>query len=157
MLFQRDTLLSSACKTLRRANMKLGIWGQPPAVLYLQIWSGRVQLALPLTDGIVEEKWRQGDVKNPFAHPRMLISDFELAVSALKGIIEKAGPLPKLKRPVILFHLMEKHEGGVSAIEERVFSELAQALGARAGYPYVGPVIGPQDAQDVVSELESSS
>ena len=77
-------------------------------------------------------------VSNPFKHPRSFVADFFLAEKIIQhGVFEvhksRVRPAPR-----IIMHQLEKVEGGLTNIEERVLRELAVAAGAREVVIYLG-------------------
>ena len=71
-------------------------------------------------------------ILNPFSHPRLLVNDFQVAEKVLTYGVRQ---LHKNKwfapSPRVIFQPMEKLEGGVTTIEERVYRELCLGAGAR--------------------------
>ncbi|HEY7885580.1 MAG TPA: hypothetical protein VIC08_11615, partial [Cellvibrionaceae bacterium] len=71
-------------------------------------------------------------ISNPFSHPRLLVNDFQIAETVLRYGVRQ---LHKNKwfapSPRVIFQPMEKLEGGITTIEERVFRELCLGAGAR--------------------------
>lgn len=78
-------------------------------------------------------------VVNPFDHPRLLVHDFIAAEKVLQHgfqVLHKArffSPSPR-----VIFHPMEKLEGGVTGIEERLYREMCLGAGAREVALYFG-------------------
>ena len=85
-------------------------------------------------------------VINPFSHPRVLFSDFEVAEKLLQHIIrslnEKKYFAPS---PVLVIQPMEKTEGGLTMIEKRAFRELGFGAGARDVVLYQGKELSVYD------------
>jgi rod shape-determining protein MreB len=79
------------------------------------------------------------DVTNPFAHPRLLVADFQksekILMHAVREVCAKKLFPPS---PRVVIHPMEKLEGGLTDIELRVFRELCIGAGAREVFVYVG-------------------
>lgn len=76
-------------------------------------------------------------VIEPFSHPRLLLADFMAGEKLLQHII--ASQLPRFSlAPKVIFHPMEKVEGGLTYVEERAFKELCLGAGARDCVVYVG-------------------
>ena len=80
-------------------------------------------------------------VQNPFSHTRSFVADFLLAEKVLQyGIFEihksKIRPSPR-----VVMHQLEKTEGGLTGIEERVLRELALGAGAREVVIHLGAKI----------------
>ena len=62
------------------------------------------------------------------ASPRMLVGNFTLSEQELKAGVKSVRR--GLRAPEILVHPMERIEGGVPQVEERVFLELGRGAGA---------------------------
>ncbi|AUI88005.1 rod shape-determining protein MreB [Vibrio azureus] len=81
-------------------------------------------------------------VVNPFSHPRLLISDF---YSAEKLIQHGLRSIQKTKffqpSPRVIMHQLDKLEGGLTHLEDRVLRELAIGSGARDVVVYLGDVL----------------
>lgn len=79
------------------------------------------------------------EVINPFSHPRSFVADFYVAEKLLQHGLHQ---IQKSKffqpAPRIIMHQLEKTEGGLTNIEERVLRELAFSCGARDAVIYVG-------------------
>ncbi|RUO56821.1 rod shape-determining protein [Pseudidiomarina homiensis] len=77
-------------------------------------------------------------IENPFLHTRSFVADFLLAEKVLQyGIFEihksKIRPSPR-----VVMHQLEKTEGGLTGIEDRVLRELALGAGAREVVVHIG-------------------
>ncbi len=78
-------------------------------------------------------------VSNPFAHPRMLVSNFRNAQKVLTHAIRAVHPAQFINpSPLVVMHPLEKLEGGLTEIESRVFQELALGAGSREVRLHVG-------------------
>ncbi|MBI9092949.1 MAG: rod shape-determining protein [Desulfobacterium sp.] len=77
-------------------------------------------------------------VHNGFSHPRVCISDFEIAQATLMHFVRKALNKKILIRPIMVMHPKRDLQGGLSQIEDRAIKELAEAAGARKCYVWVG-------------------
>ncbi len=79
------------------------------------------------------------EVVNPFSHPRLMISNFTYAEKVLLHAIRSLfaarffAPSPR-----VIIHQLEKNEGGLTEVEERVLRELALGAGAREVVVYSG-------------------
>lgn len=79
------------------------------------------------------------DVINPFCHPRSFVADFYVAEKLLQHGLNQLQTSKFFKpAPRIIMHQLEKTEGGLTNIEERVLRELALGSGARDVVIYVG-------------------
>ena len=68
-------------------------------------------------------------VTNPFQHPRSFIADFFLAEKIIQhGVFEIHKSIIR-PSPRIIMHQLEKTEGGLTNIEDRVLRELAVGAG----------------------------
>ncbi len=84
---------------------------------------------------------------SPFTTDRMLIGQFTEAEKTLKSglnkLFEERWFTPK---PNIIIHPLEKTEGGLSQVEERVLLEVAAGAGARRTIVWVGHELSDQEA-----------
>lgn len=134
--------------------------------LYIQIWENRIKISRlgtyekydqePLI-AIKNKKKRKspvvgiGDsvktlgpteydkIVNPFKHPRVLVHDFSAAEKVIQHAVRSLhkgmwGP----PAPRVIFHPMEKLEGGITEIEEKVYRELCMGAGAREALIHIG-------------------
>ncbi|QYK10861.1 rod shape-determining protein [Shewanella mangrovisoli] len=76
---------------------------------------------------------------NPFSHPRMFVASFELAEKLLQYGISQLHTSGFRATPRVIVHQLEKTEGGLTDIEDRVLRELAMGAGAREVVIYLGP------------------
>ncbi|GAA6167489.1 rod shape-determining protein [Sessilibacter corallicola] len=78
-------------------------------------------------------------IVNPFKHPRLLVHDFTVAEKIIMHVFrlihESKIFLPS---PRVIFQPMEKLEGGVTTVEERVYKELCFGAGAREVFIHTG-------------------
>tara|TARA_R110002095_G_scaffold69086_3_gene58815 strand:- start:1877 stop:2263 length:387 start_codon:yes stop_codon:yes gene_type:complete len=66
-----------------------------------------------------------------FTTERLLVGNFSTAESLLRKLVKAAIPKALFtKRPMIVMQPVEKIEGGLSEVEERIFKELALGAGA---------------------------
>lgn len=78
----------------------------------------------------------------PFSSQRLLVGNFTVAETFLKGLIKKVAPSGWFTpSPKILIHPLEMTEGGFSQVEERALLELANQMGARRTLVYDGPIL----------------
>lgn len=71
-------------------------------------------------------------ILNPFSHPRLLVSEFQVAEKVLAYGVKKVHKNRRFPpSPRVIFQPMEKLEGGVTTIEKRVYRELCLGAGAR--------------------------
>ena len=92
--------------------------------------------------------WGASELELPaeasFSHPRTVIGEFTVAELLLKkGVKSVGGFLP----PRVLMHPMEKIEGGLTQIEERVFLEVAYGSGASKGAVWSGAQLRDEDVK----------
>ncbi|WP_247663492.1 rod shape-determining protein [Shewanella sp. MMG014] len=80
-------------------------------------------------------------VSNPFKHPRSFVADFMLAEKILQHGIYQIHKSRIRPAPRIIMHQLEKVEGGLTSIEDRVLRELAAGSGAREVIIYLGSKI----------------
>ncbi|MCV6639018.1 rod shape-determining protein [Candidatus Albibeggiatoa sp. nov. NOAA] len=84
-------------------------------------------------------------VVNPFDHSRSFVASFNYAEKILQYSIHTFCKSRFLRpSPKIVMHQLEKTEGGLTDIEERVLIELAKASGAVEVLVYTGSRINPK-------------
>jgi len=97
-------------------------------------------------------------IVNPFSHPRVLFSDFNVGEKMLQhvfSLLHKHSSLLK-PAPIVVIHPMEKLEGGLTGIEDRAFRELAYGAGAREVHIHQGEPLSIQNFDiSQVSEKET--
>jgi rod shape-determining protein MreB len=86
-----------------------------------------------------EAQGADGEIVNPFKHPRSLVSDFTVAEVILKAFMKKlfAGRL-FVPRPVVVLHPRVNPLGGFTQIEIRALRELAVGAGAAKVFVWRG-------------------
>ena len=87
-------------------------------------------------------------VSNPFQHARSFVSDFFLAEKVIQHGIQTIHKGSFRAAPRVIIHQLEKTEGGLTSIEERVLRELAVGAGAREVLIYLGERINT-DIDDI--------
>ena len=106
-------------------------------VLYVQIFTNRYKIR-----NISSGKDLDLPSAIPFSHPRTVVGEFVVADELLRrGIKSMRGFLP----PRVLVHPMEKVEGGLTQVEERVFLELAYGAGASRAAVWTGQPLGDKE------------
>jgi rod shape-determining protein MreB len=94
------------------------------------------------------------EIVNPFAHPRVLVANFQLAEKLLLWGVKELSNSRIRPAPRLIIHPLEKLEGGLTDIELRVFRELALGCGARAVKIHVGERINTRTLTfDMVQDL----
>lgn len=79
------------------------------------------------------------EIVNPFSHPRSLVADFQVAEKILQhvfSLLHKGSYISP--SPDVIFHPMEKIEGGLTLIEMRAFREMFLGSGAFDTYIHTG-------------------
>jgi rod shape-determining protein MreB len=104
------------------------------SVLYVQVRPDRF-----LVRTITNHKSIERASPAPFSHPRTLVGNFTVADALLKSLIAEAKS--GFLKPDIVIHPMERVEGGLSEVEERVFHELALGAGGSRVVVWVGPAL----------------
>ncbi len=85
-------------------------------------------------------------IVNPFAHPRSLVSDFNVAEQLLKVLLRRLlkrsffAPSPKL-----VMHPLGEPEGGFTQVEIRAFHEMALGAGAFSVIVWEGRPLSDQE------------
>lgn len=79
------------------------------------------------------------EVLNGFAHPRLIIDDFNIAEKTLQYFLQQLMQPAFLRGALVLvLHPLEKFEGGLSEFEVRALQELGAGAGARQVYVWSG-------------------
>ena len=117
------------------------------SLLYVQIRVDRMSVR-NVTKGIMAE----GRAESPFSHQRSLVGDFVSAEKLLKALTKQVVQGLVLKTEMLM-HPMERVEGGLSPIEERVLRELAIGAGASRAAFWIGETL--TDTQ-VAEKLKAS-
>ena len=85
----------------------------------------------------------------PFTTTRLLVGQFTEAERVLKQGMKQLQEGRWLSfNPVLLIQPMEKTEGGLSQVEERVLHERSLSAGARRAVVWVGPELSDQQVRD---------
>lgn len=140
--------------------------------LYVQVWENRIKAISIQTQAVFDqiplvaiETVKSGQkvvrefgngcksvdpskyqIINPFSHPRMLLEDFIVAEKLLQYVVKELHqgrfftPAPR-----IIFHPMEKIEGGLTMIEDKAFRELCVGAGAREVAIHLGDELSVHD------------
>ena len=88
------------------------------------------------------------ELKNGFGHPRVIIGDFSLAEKTLMYFLSKIYKNKIIRpSPVLIIHVLETLEGGMSQIEDRALRELGVSAGGREIYLWYGKELSDQEIQ----------
>jgi len=86
-----------------------------------------------------------------FSHPRMLVGNFTAAQTCLKALLAEARGSGFVITTAVVIHPLEKIEGGLTQVEERLFHELAVGAGASKVCVWVG---APLSDAEVAAKLK---
>ncbi len=87
-----------------------------------------------------------GEVVNPFGHPRSLVSDFTVAEQLLKTVVRQVlGSALFRVAPRIVIHPLGDPAGGFTQIERRAIREMALGAGASKVIVWVGRNLSDQE------------
>lgn len=88
---------------------------------------------------LAEQGKEQVQLVNGFAHPRSVLNDFSIAEKTLGYFIRQlfSGSLFR-PAPIVILHIMEDFEGGLTQIEIRALLELGAGVGGREVYIWQG-------------------
>jgi len=103
---------------------------------YIQIRENQFQVRDLTTSRTLTKRANPG-----FSHPRMLVGDFTSAEVCLKALLSEARGAGFVLSTPVLIHPLEKIEGGLTQIEERMFRELAIGAGASKVKVWVGEAL----------------
>ena len=111
----------------------------PGNTIYVKIYENRIHIR-----NIDDRKEIELSAASTFTTERLLIGNFTVAQTLLKkGIKIVMGK--KFFAPFILMHPIEKIEGGLSQVEERVLKDLAIIAGAQKIVLWVGHELTDKD------------
>jgi rod shape-determining protein MreB len=89
---------------------------------------------------------QNGEVVNPFAHPRSLVSDFTVAEQLLKTVVRQVlGGTLFQTAPRIVMHPLGDPAGGYTQIERRAIREMALGAGASKVVVWVGKPLSDEE------------
>lgn len=92
-----------------------------------------------------------------FTTTRLLVGEFPGAEALLTKLVKEVKGSGFFRaQPRMLLQPLEMTEGGLSAVEERVFTELGLGAGARFVKLHVGPRLDPQAALELLDAPASS-
>jgi hypothetical protein len=116
--------------------------------LYIQVRENRFEVRNVDVGRAVQHHASPG-----FSHPRMLVGDFTLAQSCLKSLVAQARGSGFVLSVAALVHPLEKIEGGLTQVEERLFEELAIGAGVSRAVVWIG---APLSDAEVVAKLKGA-
>ncbi len=118
----------------------------PNNTIYIKIYENSVHIR-----NIDDRKEIELSASSPFSTERLLIGEFTVAQALLtKGIKIVMGK--KFFAPIILMHPIEKIDGGLSQVEERVLKDLAIVAGAQKVVLWVGQELTDKDVLEKVKQ-----
>jgi rod shape-determining protein MreB len=99
-----------------------------------------------------------GEVADPaFSTSRLLIGQFMVAQELLRGAVRAVLGWWPLRTRHFVMHPLERIEGGLSQIEERVLQELAASAGSRYTIVWVGESLSDDDVRAMLSTRRKRS
>ena len=120
----------------------------PNNTIYIKIYENSVHIR-----NIDDRKEIELSGASPFSTERLLIGEFTVAQALLaKGLKIVMGK--KFFPPIILMHPIEKIDGGLSQVEERVLKELAIVAGAQEVVLWVGQELTDKDVLEKVKHKQ---
>ena len=75
---------------------------------------------------------------NGFDHPRSCVNDFALAGAVLRNMLAQVMKRRTFVKPIVVLHPLEKTDGGITDLEKRGLLELAESIGSRKTFVWVG-------------------
>jgi rod shape-determining protein MreB and related proteins len=111
--------------------------------LYIKLFENRIHARNIETREAVETQ-----ATKPFSCPRALVGDFDAAQACLKTAISAVKSSSLTLRTRILIQPMEKIEGGLTQVEDRVFTELALRCGASKAVVWIGESLSDEAVQE---------
>ena len=118
----------------------------PSNTIYVKIYENRIHIR-----NIDDRKEIELSATSPFTTERLLIGNFTVAQTLLtKGIKIVMGK--KFFPPIILMHPIDKTDGGLSQVEERVLKDLAIIVGAQKAVLWDGHELTDNDVLEKVKQ-----
>lgn len=120
----------------------------PGNTIYVKIYENRIHVR-----NINDRKEIELTATSLFSTERLLIGNFTVAQTLItKGIKIVMGK--KFFAPLILMHPIEKIDGGLSQVEERVLKDLAIIIGAQKVVLWVGNELTDEDVLQKANEQQ---
>ena len=94
-----------------------------------------------------------GERVNPFDHPRVMIHDYNLAEIIFQhalGVLSVRHAISP--SPIVVLHVVEPLEGGLTSIEQRSLQEALEGAGARKVYIWEGHELSDEELKQHVYE-----
>jgi rod shape-determining protein MreB len=114
--------------------------------LYVQIRENSIHVR-----NIDDSRALQRNANPAFSHPRMLVGSFTAAQECLKKALSEARGSGFVLTTAVVIHPLERVDGGLTQVEERLFHELAISAGASKAVVWVG---APLSDAEVISKLK---
>ncbi|WP_163938382.1 rod shape-determining protein [Paraferrimonas sp. SM1919] len=139
-LFSHDLVIELSSKQITVSIFGQGIEFQDEPLIAIQ---GEAEKSVIVEIGASCRTLQQPNIEvtNPFNHSRSLIGSFMMAEKVLQHAVLKSHKSKLRPAPRIIMHQLEKAEGGLTDIEDRVLRELAAASGAREVLIHTGSKI----------------
>src|SRR5262245_11492254 len=116
------------------------------ADLYVRISIDRIDVR-NVRSGLVS-----GEVADPaFSTQRLLIGQFMVAQELLRGTVKAVVGWWPFRTRRLVMHPLERLEGGLSQVEERVLQELAASVGSRHTVVWVGESLSDEDVRAMLA------
>jgi len=128
------------------------LWEDEPVATVETTESGKEQVtAIGVSSGLIS-----GERINPFDHPRLIINDFHLAEKIIHHAIRSLFNSSGLSlSPIVVIHVVEDLEGGITPVECRALQEAVEGAGARRVYFWEGREL--TDSELIEGAYESST
>ena len=117
-------------------------------IVYASIYTDRI-----VARNVDDDREIERLAKIPFSHPRMLVGSFSAAQICLKEAVTEAKGSGFSLATVIVVQPMDRLEGGLSQVEERLLHELAMGAGAYKALVWVGQRLSDDEVKAKVKAL----
>jgi hypothetical protein len=118
----------------------------PDNTIYIKIYENRVHVR-----SIDDRKEIELSAETPFTTERLLVGTFTVAKTLFtKGVKIVLGR--KCFALTVLMHPMEKIDGGLSQVEDRVLKDLALSLGAQKVVVWIGHELSDNEVKQKVKQ-----
>lgn len=128
---------------------------EAPEIAIQQPPGGKARILAVGQDARAMATQEHTSIRNPFGHPRSLISDFVGAEQLLRAFVRRVRKgAVWAPSPIVVMHPLGEHAGGLTQVEIRALRELAFGAGASEVKVWQGPAL--TDEQLLSGELPAS-
>ena len=118
--------------------------------LYVKVYENKLEVK----NVSVKGGWVSGYPDKPFSTERLLVGTFSAAEPALRKLFKDSLPNGWVKKNAkVVIHPIDKVEGGLSEVEEKILKELAFGAGALKVALHVGDELTGSEVVKLINDL----